>query len=296
MLGGVSRIEFVGPAIRSVADSWRALRSFNALRSLIGVIMVAPLVSGCFWASMGEPDRVYSVADETAGYKNYFDDPQTVWRDYNAARDKTLFRNDFISARMYLIDMQYTNYESQLTHEGQGIDFGTKIASGVLTTTSGLIPVLYTSHALADAATFVNGVDTAYNDKILRTQIIQNVEASMRIARHDQAAVILANMKCDVSVYPIGLALSDLETYYRAGTFQTGMMKLLQTVAKAEKDASATQDASNPAPSVAAQATLAANAAEANFKADANVKKDVPSKGCTDVTQGKLLGARHPHH
>ncbi|WP_128971389.1 hypothetical protein [Bradyrhizobium tropiciagri] len=175
------------------------------------------------------------MADEVAEMKIYANSYAELSR--GSAADQVAARNNMIAARMYVIDMEYTQYEGQLMHEGQAVDFSTKLTSGVLTTTAGLIGNLGTSHALAETATLINGLDSAYNDKILKSQIIQNVMSAMRTARHDQAAVIYANMYCPVSVYPIGFALSDLETYYRAGTFQTGLIKLTQTVTKAESDA-----------------------------------------------------------
>jgi len=59
-----------------------------------------------------------------------------------------------------------------------------------------------------------------------------------------------------------------LEAYYRAGTLPAGVMKLSQTVTKAENDAGANADAQKPG-DISGQATLAGNAAEAKAKSDA---------------------------
>jgi hypothetical protein len=109
----------------------------------------------------------------------------------------------------------------------------------------------------------------------------------MRTARHDQAAVLYANMYCPISVYPIGFALSDLETYYRAGTFQTGLMKLTQTVGKAEADAKANQDSNKPAPTVEAKAKLDANATEAITKADTKTQSERAGAGLAPMAACK---------
>jgi hypothetical protein len=235
-------------------------------------------LAGCNWTgSLAGPERAAPIPDEVAEMKAYANSYADWFK--GSTSDQMVARNNMISARMYIIDLQYTQYESQILREGQFVDFSTKVTSGVLTTTAGLIGNLGTSHALAETATLINGLDSAYNDKILKGQIVQSVMTSMRTARHDQAAVIYANMYCPVSVYPIGFALSDLETYYRAGTFQTGLIKLMQTVSKAENDAKATQDNNKPAPSPAAQATLQANATEADVKATART----PAKTAADT-------------
>jgi hypothetical protein len=230
------------------------------------LISMSSIVSGCNWVgSLGGPDRITPVTEEVGMVKAYVDSLEPLA--YAATGNQIALRNNIISARMYVIDMEYTQYESQLMREGQIVDFSTKLTSGVLTTTAGLIPAVGASHALSETATLVNGLDSAYNDKVLKSQIIQNVLASMRTARHDQAAILFANMYCPITVYPIGFALSDLETYYRAGTFQTGLIKLTQTVSKAETDSKANQDTNKPAPTADAKATLAANATAANVKA-----------------------------
>lgn len=229
---------------------------------------MAASVAGCNWVgSLGGPERVATIPEEIADMKAYASTYAPLVR--GTAPEQLVARNNVIAARMYVIDMEYTQYEAQLMHEGQIVDFSTKVTSGVLTTTAGLIGNLGTSHALSETATLINGLDSAYNDKILKSQIISSVMSSMRTARHDQAAIIYANMYCPVSVYPLGFALSDLETYYRAGTFQTGLIRLMQTVSKAEGDAKANQDNNKPAPTPDAQARLDANAVEAGTKADA---------------------------
>src|SRR3569832_2316315 len=62
------------------------------------------------------------------------------------------------------------------------------------------------------------------------------------------------------------MALSDLEAYYRAGTFAAGLMKLSETVAEKETNTAATADAQKPG-GAAAQAKLAGLAKEAEVKA-----------------------------
>jgi hypothetical protein len=238
-------------------------------RSVItaAVIGLASAVAGCNTGSLGGPERISPIADEIIEIKAFASSYAAL--STGSPADQLLARNNLIAARMYVIDMEYTQYESQLMREGQIVDFSTKLTSGVLTTAAGLIPAMGASHTLAETATLVNGLDSAYNDKILKSQIIQNVLSSMRTARHEQATVIYANMYCATSVYPIGFALSDLETYYRAGTFQTGLVKLMQTVGKAESDAKAGQDNSKPAPTPDSQAKLDANKTEATVKATA---------------------------
>jgi hypothetical protein len=252
--------------IGSTRVSGRKHRAVHRWTGAASFVALALTVGGCNWTgSLSGPDRIAPIPDEIANMKDYANSYAAY--SVGTPAQQMVARNNVIAARMYVVDMEYTQYEGQLLREGQLVDFSTKVTSGVLTTTAGLIGNLGTSHALSETATLVNGLDSAYNDKILKSAIIQNVMSSMRTARHDQAAIIYANMYCPVSVYPLGFALSDLETYYRAGTFQTGLVRLMQTVSKAETDSKAGQDNNKPAPTPDAQAKLSANATEAAVKA-----------------------------
>jgi hypothetical protein len=256
--------QYSSPARETTGTKRTALRLCAITATLVGL---ASVVAGCNTGSLGGPERISPVADEIIEIKAFANSYAAL--STGSPADQLLARNNLIAARMYIIDLEYTQYEAQLMREGQIVDFSTKLTSGVLTTAAGLIPAMGTSHTLAETATLVNGLDSAYNDKVLKSQIIQNVLSSMRTARHDQATVIYANMYCPTSIYPVGFALSDLETYYRAGTFQTGLVKLMQTVGKAESDAKAGQDNSKPAPTPDSQAKLDANTTEAMVKANA---------------------------
>lgn len=216
---------------------------------------------------MTTPGRLYSIEEEATDIRTGI---EHLAADFKALskKEQRRTRNEIITARKYAIDMQYTKYEAALIHEAQATDFGAKAASLALGTTAGFVPVAHTSRMLAGIGTGVSSLDTAYNEKVLRAQLVQSVLSSMRTARHERAAVIYANMRCSIKTYPIAMALSDLESYYRAGTFHAGLIKLSQTVDREETNAAATAEAQKPG-GADAQARLAGLAREAEVRADA---------------------------
>jgi hypothetical protein len=249
-------------------------------KSAISLSVASIFLGGCWGpSSFTAPDRLYTLTEEMAAVRAYYEDPADLWKDYRRATDQKTFRNNVITARMYAIDMAYTKYEAGLTIESQAVDFGATAVSLTLNTVGGLIPVIQTSHALSEAAGAVTGLNGAYNDKVLRSKIIGNVQAAMRIGRHDQAAIIFANMKCSVAKYPLAMALSDVETYYRAGTFSSGLIKLTQTVWKAEADAKAHQESQTPAQPPAATAHLEGAGDTTQAKSEAANCADVSGSG-----------------
>ncbi|MBS0535294.1 MAG: hypothetical protein JSR72_14645 [Proteobacteria bacterium] len=227
-------------------------------------------------SSLGGPERLVPVSTEMALIRNELYPEQADGSESGSRRRamnpsataavNAAERNRFITARKYAIDVQYSEYEGSIIREAELTDFGAKVATIALTQTASLIPVAHTARLLTQISTGVDSVDSAYNEKILRAQLIQNILASMRIARYNQAAVIYANMYCDESVYTLPMALSDLEVYYRAGTVPTGIVKLTQTVAKAETIAQATENGQKPS-GAEGKAVLDGAKAEAETKA-----------------------------
>jgi hypothetical protein len=210
------------------------------------------LLGGCVSTlvpTLRQPDRLYPMDEEIASLRT----SQLAPSDY-AAITTAAARNNFISLRMYAIDLEYTLYESRLTHEVQETGLaGTLITLG-LTGAASVIPAGDATKALSAAATGITGATAAYDKDILLSQSIQNLQAQMRTDRNNQGAILLANMKCPIDKYPVGQALSDLELYYRAGTMTNALIGLSKTVHNAETTAKATKDSVNPSQSVSAPA------------------------------------------
>ncbi|MGV3634352.1 MAG: hypothetical protein ACO1NY_08360 [Pseudorhodoplanes sp.] len=171
-------------------------------------------------------------------------------------------RNEFVSARMYTIDIAYTQYEAALTREMQAVDFGTDVATTGLNL-AGTIVGGDTARILAAVASSVTGINNAYAAKILRAKLIENVQSAMRAARNQRAAVIIANMTCSSDLYTLGMALSDLEAYYRAGLFHSGLIRLSGVITTDEAVSAAKKDSEKPAQPATVVGTKEAAAVEA---------------------------------
>jgi hypothetical protein len=173
--------------------------------------------------------------------------------------DKAVARNEMLTARMYVADMEYQVYEANLTKEIQdeGL-FGTAAILG-LTTASTLVSPAPTKTILSGLATGVTGLDKAYNEKELLSNAMQALQTQMRADRKAQAAEIYARMLRDVGngvkmPTPIGeytwaMALADAEAYYQAGTISSALIGLSRTVANKETNASLAKAEAGPNPS-----------------------------------------------
>lgn len=216
------------------------------------LVALSTLLSGCgqMLATLREPTRLYSEQEEIAQIKSITSSPYVL----NSINTKPA-RNNYITMRMYAVDLEYTNYEAQLTHSTQETDLLGTAATLALNGTATVIPAGQTTKVLNAFAGGITGGVQAYDKEVLMSKAIQDLQAQMRTDRNNQAKIILANMRCDVDSYPPGQALSDLELYYRAGTLASAEIGLSKTVGAAETVSKANKDSVNPSKQVSEPAT-----------------------------------------
>jgi hypothetical protein len=242
-------------------------RGSNAQRSAIVrnslcLLLITPLLASCASNQLG-PSRPISIDDDVAlmwpvAY------PQDLTDFINSASG----RNQIITARMYIADMEYHPYEARLTREMQDEGLLATAVSLGLTTSATLVPLAQTKTLLAGIATGVTGLDKAYDEKELLSNTIQALQTQMRADRKTQAAVIYAKMFRDagnntktitpIADYTLPMALSDADAYYQAGTVASALIGLSKTVANAETNADQAKAAKGPNPDAVMDANTTA--------------------------------------
>ena len=83
-------------------------------------------------------------------------------------------RNEIVTARMYIADMEYNYYEARLTREMQDEGLLATATELGLTTAATLVPVAQTKTLLSALATGVVGLDKAYTEK----ELLSNTHSS----------------------------------------------------------------------------------------------------------------------
>jgi hypothetical protein len=195
------------------------------------VILFGSLVSGCLATLQGDPDRLYPVQYETDAARQLL--PYLEQRYYDPAisePERLATRNDIIARRMYIIDAQYSVYEAALTREHQEVDFAADAASLGLNTAGTLVAPASTTRLLGGIAGGIIGVKGNYESDIVIAKTVQIIQAQMRANRDIVATRILKNMGQSTAAYPLSLALTDLEAYYRAGTLTAGLIQAANVV------------------------------------------------------------------
>ncbi|MBY3181023.1 hypothetical protein HFO24_04970 [Rhizobium laguerreae] len=201
------------------------------------------LCVGCAPSLTSGPQRLNSNVEDTASVKAQFGHVDFANYLGRTPSDRVSYRNNLIAARMYAIDVAYTQYESSLTTESQTIAFFSSTATNALTGTATLITPVATKNILTGSASFLNATTANYNDSVLFKQTTQILQTQMRANRAAVASLIIRRMRQSDSDYPLAFALSDIEEYYRAGTLTGALVKANATVSDAEQIAQGDKEA-----------------------------------------------------
>jgi hypothetical protein len=196
-------------------------------------------LGGCE-TTAGGPNRLYTVGEEVTQARDDFL-PPLLDHYYAATSDpeRIFYRNEYIARRMYIIDVEYSAYEAALTSERQMFGMAADVTAAALNTVGALSTPGLTARAMNGAAGFVNATTGFYDKDLIIAKTIQIVEAQMRAQRDTVAQTILRGRAQSSVTYPLSAALSDLEDYYRAGTFNSGLIQASADAGIAEQSAAA---------------------------------------------------------
>ncbi len=199
---------------RAMLGSLKSSRAWRAIVSLS--LLLVPF--GACTTYRGEPSRLFTIEQENA-FASALSDP-ALYDEYAASvgpRRREL-RDQIVLGRLYGIDVNYPEFEASLTQERQTVGFLATATNIALTTSAAVVAANEAKTLLAATAAGVTGAREGYDKDVLFDRSIALLQQQMRTQRALVRARIVGRLALDVTAYPLELALSDVETYYRAGT------------------------------------------------------------------------------
>jgi hypothetical protein len=219
-----------------------SIRLRDGCRSLFKALLILGLAlanNGC-QTFTGEPERLYSVAEETAAAREV--ELPNIVAAYNSATsdvDRMRFRNEYVARRMYIIDLDYTEFETALTRERQEFGFASALTAQGLSTAGAVFTPASTVRLLSALASGANATRGFYDSELLVNKSIQVVQSQMQSKRDDVATRIFGRVRESTLTYSLSAALHDLEDYFRAGTLTSGLIKAAAEAAINAQDSAA---------------------------------------------------------
>jgi hypothetical protein len=179
--------------------------------AVVACALAGLFLSGCKTIE-GGPDRLYSIPEEVAQARGLLDVaaptgvPGLIERYYTVGTDdaqRMFLRNEIIARRMYIIDVEYSEYEASLTSERQKFGFLTTAAASALGIAATLTTPLRSAQLVSGAGAAVLGARGAYDSEVVIAKTLQIVQGYMRAARDTVAArQILPRVSESTITYP----------------------------------------------------------------------------------------------
>ena len=215
-------------------------RKFHGFRKVLIPVLVLIGLQGC-QNTLNGPERLFPIDKEIANLRDKFPLPDLM----NPNRTD---RNRFVAARMYAIDLAYTEYFTNLTRENQLGNFGFNVLLQGLTVGGTLAGGKGTPQIISALTGAANLTKTSYNNDILLTKTVQILQTQMESSRALIRERIQKRLLGDTTgnCYYLAFALSDLEEYYKAGTIAGALEDLSAAVGSKGQEQKTTANTTAP--------------------------------------------------
>ena len=144
-------------------------------------------------------------------------------------QEQTVCRDRISQSLMVAIDLRYADYELTFFDNNRYGSLASTLAVLGLTG-AGSVSGAAAAKALSAAAAGLTGAREAFDREVLLQSTTVSLQTAMRGQRDIVAARIRAGIAQPASQYPLGVALSDLYAYYRAGTLPGALSGVSQAV------------------------------------------------------------------
>jgi hypothetical protein len=187
--------------------------------SRVLLVGVGLTLGGC--ASLaGYPDNPISVDSDVLALNYYFNAARIAeYQGLQTEAARLKMRNDIAYGRMAAYDAEFSQFQQRVNAEGGFTDTAFDFTSLTLTAIGASPVATVTKTTVSAAATAVNGGRTSIDKNIFYDKTLPALFAQMEANRLTvRTSIVTSLTKLDTTTYPLGAALSDLETYRDAGS------------------------------------------------------------------------------
>jgi hypothetical protein len=140
------------------------------------------------------------------------------WTKYDTPEKKIEARNEYVTARMNFIDRAFHDYEQNFLQDIRSSGFLMDFVIASLGIGAAAIRDTQIVRGLTTAGAVATAGRTTFDKEVLMDRTLPTLLNQMRANRADVKAKILDRLRLGYAQYPIGLAQSDVDEYYQAGT------------------------------------------------------------------------------
>jgi hypothetical protein len=192
------------------------------------------ILAGCSTVTKpGFPRQSYDEQKQIQQLEAQFD-PNKMLAAYDFGAETVPARNRIISAKLVLIDLNYSSFITNSSFQKQTLDTVTDVVLLGLSIGATAVGGAPTKTLLSAIATGVAGSKLAVDKNFYYEKTISALVAAMNAQRKTALIPIQEGLTQGTDRYPLTRALSDLDNYYLAGTF-VGALQAIQADAGAKE-------------------------------------------------------------
>lgn len=150
--------------------------------------------------------------------------------------ERKRLRDEILNARVAAIDVEFNRFLAGLHREGVGLNIGTDAVSIGLAA-AGALASGGTSQILSGASAAVQGLKKSIDKNAFFEQTMPALMAQMIAARKSALVTIRRGLALPDAAYPLPHGLSDVETYYYAGTIPGAVSDIVESAGAEAKQA-----------------------------------------------------------
>lgn len=147
-----------------------------------------------------------------------------------------ILRNNIINELLLITDHYYHLYEGGMLAGNAKNNFYTGALRTSLETAGALITVADTTRILSGLAAFTGSLQETASQEFYFDNTIDALITQMRADRTKALIPLLSKQKADYDDYSIETAISDINTYFRAGTLASAIISISKSASAAQEE------------------------------------------------------------
>ncbi len=210
-------------------------------RGLGFAVLLAPALAlgGCStFTQPGAPDQSFKIDKDIQDLEEAFKKKGiTITSFYDMPKNERTpnKRNEFISQRLTLINIQYIKFIRRFAVEKAQLDTAADMLIVGVNLAGTLVGAASTKGILAAISGGTSATRTSINKNFFHEKTVPVLVTAMNAERKQALIPIMEGLKKSLDDYPFARALSDLHIYYQAGTF-IGALQAIQKDAGAKEE------------------------------------------------------------
>lgn len=206
------------------------------IRTLLMILVIAGLAGCGTLQNQLAPKQSFNTDKDIKQLEEEFGKASSI-KSYYAGPRGLKERNKFITGRLVLINIHYIQFIRQFAANKAQLDTATDMLQLGVDLAITVVGGAAVKAALGAVSAGITGTRISINKNFFYEKTVPVLITAMNAQRKEALIPIIAGIRKDTDKYPLAQAVTDLETYYFAGTFVGALQAIQKNSAEKEVEA-----------------------------------------------------------